>query len=45
MFLLHVPLPAPIALIGLGIIILGMFLHSYYTKLLNTRALKGQTKI
>lgn len=45
MFLLHVPLPAPIALVGLGIIILGMFLHSYYTKLLNTRALKGQTKI
>ena len=39
MFLLHVPLPAPIALIGLGIIILGMFLHSYYTKLLNTKAL------
>ncbi|TQR20492.1 multidrug resistance efflux transporter family protein [Psychrobacillus vulpis] len=37
MFLLHVPLPAPIALAGLGIIILGMFLHSYYTKILNTR--------
>lgn len=39
MFLLHVPLPPPIALIGLGIIILGMFLHSYYTKILNTKAL------
>jgi len=45
MFLLHVPLPTPIALLGLGIIILGMFLHSYYTKLLNTKALKVQTKI
>lgn len=45
MFLLHVPLPAPIALIGLGVIILGMFLHSYYTKILNTKALKIQTKI
>lgn len=44
MFLLHVPLPAPIALIGLGIIILGMFLHSYYTKILNTKALTIQTK-
>ena len=38
MIILHIPLPAPIALIGLGIIILGMFLHSYYTKILNTRA-------
>jgi drug/metabolite transporter (DMT)-like permease len=37
MFLLHVHLPTPIALIGLGIIILGMFLHSYYTKILNTK--------
>lgn len=45
MFLLQVPLPTPIALLGLGIIILGMFLHSYYTKLLNTKALKVQTKI
>lgn len=38
MIILHIPLPTPIALIGLGIIILGMFLHSYYTKVLNTRA-------
>lgn len=37
MIILHIPLPEPIALIGLGIIILGMFLHSYYTKVLNTR--------
>lgn len=44
MFLLHVPLPTPIALIGLGIIILGMFLHSYYTKILNAKALTVQTK-
>lgn len=32
MLILHVPLPAPIALIGLFIIILGMLLHSYHTK-------------
>ncbi|SES24029.1 multidrug resistance efflux transporter family protein [Psychrobacillus sp. OK032] len=38
MIILHIPLPEPIALIGLGIIILGMFLHSYYTKVLNMRA-------
>lgn len=38
MIILHIPLPTPIALIGLGIIILGMFLHSFYTKILNTRA-------
>lgn len=44
MLLLHVPLPAPIALIGLGIIILGMFLHSYYTKILNTKTLVLNTK-
>ncbi|WP_313893208.1 multidrug resistance efflux transporter family protein [Psychrobacillus sp.] len=37
MLILHIPLPEPIALIGLGIIILGMFLHSYYTKVLNTK--------
>lgn len=37
MLILHIPLPEPIALIGLGIIILGMFLHSYYTKILNTK--------
>lgn len=39
MLLLHVPMPAPIALIGLTIIILGMFLHSYYTKILNSKVL------
>lgn len=33
MILLSVPLPAPIALIGLGVIIIGMLLHSYYTVL------------
>ncbi|MFJ8065485.1 multidrug resistance efflux transporter family protein [Psychrobacillus sp. NPDC096426] len=38
MIVLHIPLPVPIALVGLGIIILGMFLHSYYTKVLNTKA-------
>ncbi|ALC87000.1 MULTISPECIES: multidrug resistance efflux transporter family protein [Bacillaceae] len=44
MWLLHVPLPAPIALIGLAIIILGMFLHSYYTKVLNSKLLVPKTK-
>lgn len=34
MLLLSVPLPAPIALIGLAIIIIGMLLHSYYTMVL-----------
>lgn len=38
MVLLHVPLPEPIALVGLSVIILGMFLHSYYTKILNTKS-------
>ncbi|MEK4484140.1 multidrug resistance efflux transporter family protein [Psychrobacillus sp. FSL H8-0484] len=38
MALLHVPLPEPIALVGLSVIILGMFLHSYYTKILNTKS-------
>ena len=40
MVILHIALPEPIALIGLGIIILGMFLHSYYTSIINTRVLK-----
>ncbi|MEI4769953.1 multidrug resistance efflux transporter family protein [Psychrobacillus sp. FJAT-51614] len=44
MWLLHVPLPAPIALIGLAIIILGMFLHSYYTKILNSKLLVLKSK-
>lgn len=38
MLLLSIPLPAPIALIGLGIIILGMFLHSYHTMLVNKKS-------
>ncbi|HWK23507.1 MAG TPA: multidrug resistance efflux transporter family protein [Ureibacillus sp.] len=29
--LLHVPLPEPVALIGIGVIIIGMLLHSYHT--------------
>lgn len=44
MLILHIPLPEPIALIGLSIIILGMFLHSYYTKILNTKALALTSK-
>lgn len=31
MLLLSLPLPAPIALIGTGVIIIGMLLHSYHT--------------
>lgn len=38
MLLLSIPLPAPIALIGLGVIILGMFLHSYHTMLVNKKS-------
>lgn len=45
MIILHIPLPTPIALIGLGIIILGMFLHSYYTKVLNTRAILNSKNV
>lgn len=31
MVLLSVPLPTPVALIGIGVIIIGMLLHSYHT--------------
>ncbi|MER2191737.1 MAG: multidrug resistance efflux transporter family protein [Solibacillus sp.] len=45
MILLSVPLPAPIALIGLGIIIGGMLLHSYHTMLVGKRQLlQNETK-
>ncbi|MER2116124.1 MAG: multidrug resistance efflux transporter family protein, partial [Solibacillus isronensis] len=37
MILLSVPLPQPIALIGLAVIIIGMLLHSYHTVLMNKR--------
>lgn len=39
MILLSVPLPAPIALVGLGVIIVGMLLHSYHTMLMGKRQL------
>lgn len=39
MILIGVPLPAPIALTGLGVIVIGMLLHSYHTLHAN-RALK-----
>lgn len=39
MILLSAPLPAPIALAGLGIIIIGMILHSYHTMLVGKRQL------
>lgn len=37
MMLLGVPLPEPVAFIGLVIIIIGLFLHSFYTKLLKQK--------
>ena len=38
MILLSVPLPEPIALIGIGVIVTGMLLHSYHTKQLSKTA-------
>lgn len=35
MILLGIPLPAPLALVGLLVIIFGMLLHSYHTMLMN----------
>ena len=37
MLLLQVPLPKPIALLGLGIIIIGMLLHSYHTSIMSKK--------
>lgn len=39
MILLSVPLPTPIALVGLGVIIGGMLLHSYHTMLVGRKRL------
>lgn len=39
MILLGIPLPAPLALIGLLVIIFGMLLHSYHTMLMNKNAI------
>ncbi len=36
--LLHIAFPTPIALLGVGIIIVGMLLHSYHTALLSRKA-------
>ena len=38
MILLNIPLPEPIALIGIGVIVIGMLLHSYHTILLTKKA-------
>ncbi|MEO4053842.1 multidrug resistance efflux transporter family protein [Solibacillus sp. CAU 1738] len=38
MILLGIPLPAPIALFGLSVIIIGMLLHSYHTMLIGKRS-------
>jgi uncharacterized protein involved in cysteine biosynthesis len=37
MLLLQVPLPQPIALVGLGIIVIGMLIHSYHTSLMSKK--------
>ncbi len=37
MWLLGIPLPSPLALFGLAVIIMGMFLHSYYTMLVKKK--------
>lgn len=39
MILLSVPLPQPVALVGLAVIIIGMLLHSYHTMLTSKKAL------
>lgn len=43
MLLLSVPLPQPIALAGLGIIIIGMLLHSYHTSVMTKKLTKVPT--
>ncbi|PKC52753.1 hypothetical protein RhiirA1_480761 [Rhizophagus irregularis] len=43
MLLLSVPLPEPIALTGLGIIVIGMLLHSYHTMLQSKKSQISQT--
>lgn len=40
MILLSVPLPQPIALLGLGVIIIGMLLHSHHTMLVSKKHIK-----
>ncbi|MEG0472861.1 MAG: multidrug resistance efflux transporter family protein [Solibacillus sp.] len=45
MLLLSVPLPAPLALIGLCVITFGMLLHSYHTMLVGKRQLRLEEKI
>ena len=45
MLLLGIPLPAPIALVGLGIIIVGMLLHSYHTVLVSKRSKLAEENI
>ncbi|MGG0665896.1 multidrug resistance efflux transporter family protein [Viridibacillus arvi] len=37
MIILGIPLPEPLALFGLTVIIIGMFLHSYYTMLMKKK--------
>ncbi|MBM7610648.1 drug/metabolite transporter (DMT)-like permease [Lysinibacillus composti] len=44
MVLLSLPLPDPIALCGLGVIIIGMLLHSYHTLLQSKKVTIGETQ-
>ena len=37
MLLLEVPLPEPVALVGLVVIIIGLFMHSFYTKVMKVK--------
>jgi len=41
--LLGVPLPEPIAFIGLIIIMIGLFLHSFYTKVSKEKQARSVT--
>lgn len=43
--LLGIAFPSPIALAGLGVIIVGMLLHSYYTMIIGKRMLCNKTQL
>lgn len=45
MVLLSVPLPTPVALIGIGVIIIGMLLHSYHTMQLSKTVEKKEAEL
>lgn len=43
MMLLNVPLPEPVAFMGLIVIVIGLFLHSFYTKVIKERQARSVT--